>query len=427
VRAGVIASGLSFLALNFFFTPPFHTFVVGKFDDLLALVVFLLVSVITGVLLSTALTQKATAERRELQTRLSNKVNGRLLTGQPVDEVLADLAEGLSRLLRLTRIEITTVTTEPVSAGLEPASTGAGPLEIDLRSTSGTVGKIRLLLDEGRGPLDPDERMVLEGIAGQLALALESLRLSDEVKSVQLEAETSRLRAALFSGITHDLKTPLAAITASVTSLLDGSGFSEHQRREHLETISQEADHLDRVVSNLLELGRLRAGALTPSKEPGAIDELIEAVVGRMQHLLKGRDVALTVRGHLPEIPMDLVQIEQVLTNLIENAIKFSPTGSPIRVSVVGGPHGVRVTVVDAGPGVAEEDRERIFEPFETGDLEMTGTGLGLAIAGAVVVAHGGRIWADEAVGGGAAITFELPAGSEPEVESLGHVPSLSG
>ena len=168
-------------------------------------------------------------------------------------------------------------------------------------------------------------------------------------------------------------------------------------------------------MSNLLDLGRLRAGVLIPTKQPVAIDELIESVVARLRPLLAGHDVEIEVKGDVPEVELDLVQIEQALTNLIENAVKFSPHGAGIRISVVGAPDGVRVAVADKGPGIAKVDRDRLFEPFERGSGEAAGTGLGLAVASALIGAHGGRIWAQETPGGGATLTFELPIEREDE------------
>lgn len=411
--AGIAASILSFLSLNFFFTPPIHTFAVGKPEDLIALCVFLVVSVVTGVLLSRVLIQKSRAERREMQTRLLNRFSSRLLTGHRLEEVLQDFSERLVELFDLASCEISTVMTPSVAVARRPDTSAGETLEFGLTSKVGPIGRMRVMLPEAHGPGDGDEHTVMNGFAGQLALALESVRLSEEMKHVQLEAETSQLRAALFSSVTHDLKTPLSAITASVTSLLDGGSFSSAERYEHLDTIKQEADHLNRVVTNLLDLSRLRAGALTPSKAPAGIDEVIEAVIGRLQPLLKGRDVSLDIGPDLPEVPMDLVQVDQVLTNLIENAVKFSPPGSSIRIAAVGSPKGVRVTVADKGPGIPAAERERVFLPFETGTVDGSGTGLGLAIAKAVVVAHEGRMWAGEAPGGGTALTFELPAEEE--------------
>jgi two-component system, OmpR family, sensor histidine kinase KdpD len=363
--AGIAASAVSFLALNFFFTPPLRTLAISHSEDLIALVVFLVVSIVTGLLLSDALAQKSRAQRREIQTGLLNRFANRLLSGHELEVVLRDLAEGIVELFGLNRCELVTTMTEPVTVTSSNAAGEGESHELELVSKGRVIGKLHIALPVSRGRLDQEELTVLRSLAGQVALALESVRLREEMKRVSLEAETNRLRAALFSGITHDLKTPLSVITASATSLIDGSGFSLRQQQEHLEAIRQEADHLNRVVTNLLDLSRLRAGALTPSKLPAPIDELIEAVVARLHSLLEGRDVSMDVSQTLPEVPMDVVQMDQVLTNLLENAVKFSPPGSPVRISAVGNSRVVRVTVTDRGPGIEEADRGRVFQPFE--------------------------------------------------------------
>ena len=237
------------------------------------------------------------------------------------------------------------------------------------------------------------------------------MRLSTEVRRAELAAQANELEAALFAGVTHDVKTQLAAITTSVASLVDGQDFSEVDRRAHLDTIKQEAERLHRVVNNLLDVARLKAGALEPKKQPGAIDELMESVVHRLRHLLEGRAIEIRVGDDVPEVPMDVVQIDQVLTNLLENAVKFTPSGSPISLSAIGSAEVVRVVVSDRGSGIRKEQRGRIFEPFERAGESTSGTGLGLAVANAIVVAHGGRMWVSDNPAGGAAFTFELPCG----------------
>ena len=406
-RAGVAASMVSFLSLNFFFTPPFHTFTIAAAEDLVALCVFLAASVVVGVLLSSALDSKSKAERREQEARLLNRLANRLLAGQATEDVLTGFAEGLGEIFELVGCEITTtLTSETSMAWGEPS----GPSE-EIPLTAGTkeLGRIKLWLGP-RARLGDDERDVIRSLATQLALALEGMRLSHEVRRAEVEAQASQLKAALFSGVTHDVKTPLAAITASVTSLIDGHGFSETDRRAHLDTIRQETDRLHRVVNNLLDVARLRAGALVSVKVPSPIDELMESVLNRLRPLLEDRPVDIRVGEDVPEVPMDVVQMDQVLTNLIENAIKFTPPGGPISLVAVGNDDGVRVTVSDKGPGVPKEDRRRILEPFERGENPGSGTGLGLAICSAIVAAHGGRIWVSDNPSGGAAFTFELPA-----------------
>lgn len=404
--AGIAASILSFLALNFFFTEPLHTFKVAAAEDLVSLVAFLLTSVIVGVLLSAALDAKAKSERRELEARLVNRMATRLLAGESIDKVLEDLARGIREVFGLRECVIST-TLAP--SGMPPAGKGPGELHtIPLKSGSLDLGYIRLCTLDNR-PLEEDEVNVIRSLATQVALALEGTRLSEEVRRAELAANASRLKAALFSGVTHDVKTPLASITAAVTSLMEGTGFPEAAKREHLETIKQEAERLHRVVNNLLDVARLRAGALVTAKKPSPIDELMESVLNRLRPHLRGREIEIRVDDDVPEVPMDVVQIDQVLTNLIENALKFSPPGSPISLTAVGSRDSVRVTVSDRGSGVPKEDRTRILEPFERGATQDPGTGLGLAICNAIVIAHGGRMWISDVPSGGAAFTFELP------------------
>jgi two-component system sensor histidine kinase KdpD len=404
--AGVGASLLSFLLLNFFFTPPFHTFVVAAPEDLVALFVFLIVSVIVGLLLSSALSAKSRSQQRELEARLLNRLATRLLSGESTDKVLAGFAEGICELFDLAGCEISTTFTSSVD--YTRVRLAEHPQQVRLTARGRDIGEMRISIPRGRR-LTEDEQIVIQSLATQLALALEGMRLSVEVRRAELDARASELKAALFSGVTHDVKTPLGAIMTAVTSLMDGRGFSDAEHHDHLDTIKEEAERLHRVVNNLLDVARLRAGVLEPKKIPSAVDELIESVINRLRQLLDGRDVDMRIGEDLPEVPMDVVQIDQVLTNLLENAIKFTPPGTPVSIVAVGNSQGVRVTVSDHGPGIPKEDRVRIFEPFERATASATGTGLGLAISNAIVVAHGGRMWVSDNPTGGAAFTFELP------------------
>ena len=402
--SGLIGAIASFLALNFFFTSPLHTFAVGSPEDLVALMVFLATAVLVGLLFSTTLDAKAKAEKRELEATLANRLATRLLSGTPADRVLTDFARGVCETFGFARCRITTSFADPVDLGTEEEGASATRVPIKAREP---LGQITVWSDRARPAAEAEA--IIRSLATQVALALEGVRLSGEVRRAELEAQASQLKAALFSGVTHDVKTPLAAITTSVTSLIEGRDFSDADRRDHLDTIKQEAERLHRVVNNLLDVARLRAGALEPSKKPAAIDELMESVVSRLQPLLEGREVDMRIGEDVPEVPIDVVQIDQVLTNLIENAVKFTPKGTPVSLLVVGNDQGVRVTVTDRGPGIPKDDRGRIFEPFERATSTASGTGLGLAISNAIVIAHGGRMWVSDHPTGGAAFTFELP------------------
>lgn len=409
--AGFLASALSFLALNFFFTPPLHTLNVGKSEDVVALVGFLVVSAAVGTLLSRALTQQARAEQRERESRLLQHLGTRLLAGEAPERVLESFAAAVAALFPVVRCEITFEPDGRVAAAVgtepHPASTAE---EFPMAVQGQAIGSIRAFVTPDHS-LAPEERQLIETFAGQMALALEGKRLADVAKDAQVDAERSSLQAALFSSVTHDLRTPLASITASVTSLQDpDAALSPEDRGELLETIDQEAERLNRLVGNLMDLSRSRAGALVPAKRPTPIEEVIEGVLARMEPVLRDHPLRVVLREGLPEVPMDVVQIDQVITNLLENAAKFSPPDSQISVQAAAWQGSVQVKIANGGTSIPAEMRERVFEPFIRADGNTAGTGLGLAIARAMIVAHGGTIWIEEAPGGGTAVVFRLPS-----------------
>jgi two-component system, OmpR family, sensor histidine kinase KdpD len=414
VSAGLLASALSFLGLNFFFTPPEHTLRVDKLEDLVALGVFIAVSGFVATLLSAVLKQRIRAERREQEAKLLHHFGTRLLAGRPVDEVLREFAQSVVRLFDLARCEVRIEAMNSLvveERANEPGAEGS-PIVVPMVARERVIGQISVVRTSSRTPVSEDEEEVLRTFAAQIALAIEGARLAEEARRAQVDAETSNMRAALFSSVTHDVRTPLASITASVDNLMDPEAhLSAEDRVELLKTIRQEADRLNRLVGNLLHLARVRAGGLEPVKRSESVNDVIEGVVARLQPVLEGREVRLMVRD-LPEIPFDVDQIDQVITNLLENAIRFSRPGSPITVTTARWRDTVQVRVTDQGVGIPPADRERVFEPFVRGNTAREGgTGLGLSIARALVRAHGGRIWIEGAPGGGTAVTFQLPVG----------------
>jgi two-component system sensor histidine kinase KdpD len=338
-----------------------------------------------------------------------------------LDEVLRDLAASLRRLYGLQGCRIVVIGRD--GRAQERATSGSMEGEtnsFELATEGRAVGRIEMA-GPAAGVIGGPEEEILETFAGQLALALERARLGEEAAEARVEAQSSRTRAALFSSVTHDLRTPLASITASASSLLEeGVPFSDEQRRDLLGTILEESERLNRLVANLMDLSRLRAGALIPNLESVPLDEVVSAVVGRLQSLLVGRDVSIRIRPDIPPVMIDVVQMDQVLTNLLENALRYSPPGSSIALSAVPWQNFVEVRVIDRGPGVPAEERGRVFEEFYRRDVDgrRGGTGLGLAIAQAIVRAHGGSMWIEETPGGGATVGFRLPLSQS--TESLG-------
>lgn len=412
--SGLLASALSFIGLDYFFTPPVHTFVVSKTDDLIALAVFLLVSAVVSAAISATLAQRAMAEFREHQVRALYHVSSRLLSGSGLDAVLLDLATSLRGLYGLRGCRVAVLGAGGDERTAVSGSMDAGPVaSLPLESHGRPIGRIEMAGAPARGIGGP-EGEVLSAFAGQLALALEQARLGERANEARLEAEASRTRAALFSSVTHDLRTPLASITASASSLLEeGVPFTDYEREDLLRTILEESARLNRLVANLMDLSRIRAGALVPSVELVPVEELVSAVVQRLRPQLGGRHVRVTVREDVPPVPVDVVQMDQVFTNLLENAIRYTPPGTEVGISAVRWEHMVEIRVSDRGPGIPAGEREKVFAEFYRKDVGAGrgGTGLGLAIAQAVVVAHGGSIRIEDTPGGGATVVFRLPLG----------------
>src|SRR5262245_59115742 len=415
IWAGIGSSLLGFLALSYFFTEPLHTLRVHNRDDVVALVVFLIVALLVGWVVARAVTERDRATRREREARLLNLFATKALSGEPLERMLDDMAAALVDALRLSSCAID-VRAAGRAYRIRRTRPGVSDLEtLELPITSGDHAFGTLAASSpGRDEVSSDDRRLLQAAASQIASDLERARLDAEIAAARLEAETSQARAALFSSVTHDLRTPLTSIKTAVTSLLQVDvRFDQEQARELLQTVLEETDRLNRLVGNILGLAQVRSGSLVPVKEPTALDEVVESVLHRLEPAL-GSVRVRTIFRDTPDVPVDPVLIDQVVSNLLENAIRFSPPGGEVTVSVAPWRSAVQVRVADRGPGIAPGDRERVFEPFtQLGNARpdaSRGSGLGLAISRAIVLAHGGRIWSEGSPGGGTAVVFEIPA-----------------
>jgi two-component system, OmpR family, sensor histidine kinase KdpD len=417
----LVASVGCFLALNYFFTPPTRTFAVDKTEDFVALGVFLVVSLVVSRLFSVLLAERLRAERRERELGRLYEVAQSLLSSAPLEQTLGEIARSLVDVFGLAGAEIRVEQEEDASGPAGPGGEGPRPVEAASGSVDGP-SPVRVALGKGlgtvllhpreHGRVDDETLGLAEAFVSQAALAVERTRLDRRARKAHLESEAAGTRAALFSAVTHDLKTPLASVKAAVTSLLDPEAtLTDADGRALLETILAEADRLGRLLGNLLDLARLQAKALEPKTERADLAELVGAVLQRLRPSLDGHEVDVAIREDLPEVSVDVVQIDQVLTNLLENAVRFSPAGAPIRVAASRWQSSVEVRVVDRGPGIPPDERERVFESFWRRDRGEArgGSGLGLTISRAIVVAHRGRMRIEDTPGGGATVVFSLP------------------
>jgi two-component system sensor histidine kinase KdpD len=263
---------------------------------------------------------------------------------------------------------------------------------------------------------NPEQLHLLETFANQTALAIERAALADEAQASQVRMETERLRNSLLSSVSHDLRTPLATITGAATTILEsGARLDQRTQQELLESVRDEAERLNRLVQNLLEMTRIESGAIQLHKDWHPIEEVVGAALGRLAKSLGTRRVTVSIPPDLPLVRIDDVLIEQVFVNLLDNAVKYTPPDSAIRIIVTATDQSVTAEVADHGPGLPKGQEALVFEKFYRAAPEgRRGAGLGLAICRGVVLAHGGRIWAHNLPEGGVAFLFTLPLTDAP-------------
>jgi two-component system sensor histidine kinase KdpD len=288
---------------------------------------------------------------------------------------------------------------------------------VPLAASTGAIGVLGVRPADPKRLQDPTVQQLLETFAGQAALALERALLAERTQREQLEIEAERLRTALLSSLSHDLRTPLGAINGAASSLLEEPGaLPAATRRDLLQTILEESQRMNRLIGNLLDMVRVESGALQVQKEWQPLEETVGVALLRLQERLREHPVTVKLPADLPLVPLDEVLIEQVFVNLLENAAKYTSVGTPIEISATAADGLVLVDVADRGPGLPPGEENRIFDKFHRAakDTASGGIGLGLTICRGIVTAHGGRIWAENRPGGGAVFHFTLPLSGPP-------------
>jgi len=439
----ILASFLSVAAFDFFFVPPSLTFAVSDAEYLVTFAVMLLVALVTSNLTVRVRQQAEFARRREARTQALYALAGQLadagdLTGLISAAVhsaqhglgstaLVRVADAAGRLApgpgqrAPSDVEREAAVAQWVFENGQKAGLGtstlpsAGALYVPLDGSRRTVGVLAVSPEVRERFQDPDEMHLLDSFARQIALAIERVQLVDEAGKAQLAVETERLRNALLSSVSHDFRTPLATILGAASNLLDPDGPGDADtRRELLAAIYDETERLDRLIRNLLDMSRLESGANLLRPEWHPLEEIVGAALRRMKKQLNGRPVTTSLPPDLPLVSIDGALIEQVLLNLLENAAKHTPAGTPIDIRAKTEAHGIVVEVADRGPGLPPDRIDRVFEKFYRISNREGGVGLGLAICDAIIRAHDGRIWAENRSGGGAIFRFLLPIVGEP-------------
>jgi two-component system sensor histidine kinase KdpD len=440
----VLASVLSVAAFDFFFVPPYLTFAVANTQYLLTFAVMLVVGLVISGLTVRIRLQAEAARQREQRTGVLYAMSRELAQAGAVESLVAIAARHIGEVfgaevavflpdraghLRTApheggaQLEENDVTLRQwVFEHRRPAGLGAGTsssaraVHLPLLGHDSPLGVVSVRPQRRDAFTTPEPLRQLETFVNQTALALERARLADEAQDARVRAEAERLRSSLLTSVSHDLRTPLASITGAATTILEsGARLDSRTQQELVESVRDEADRLNRLVQNLLEMTRLESGALQLRKEWHPLEEVIGAALHRLGQRLANRRVTTRVPPDLPLVAIDDVLIEQVLVNLLDNAIKYTPSGSPIAVIATATDRAVTVEVADHGAGLPPGEEDKVFEKFYRGQpAGGRGAGLGLAICHGIIKAHGGHIWAQNLPEGGVAFLFNLPLADTP-------------
>ncbi|HSG63916.1 MAG TPA: DUF4118 domain-containing protein [Gammaproteobacteria bacterium] len=436
----IFASALSFLALNFFFTTPLYTFTIEEEGDLASIVFFLAMASLTAKLASRM--RDEMAANQAALGRVSTLLDfSRRMTGAArTDEALTALVDALADLARAEvsawrpdeQGRPTLVAAHPRVARSAPSAALLRAWDSDSRraethddesllplTTAG--GRVGLVAIKG-SPLSERQRQITDALCEQASLAVERMLLVDSLKAAQLANEAEQMRSALLSSVSHDLRTPLASIVGSVSSVLEYRDvLKPEDQRELLQTVLEESQRLNRYIQNLLDMTRLGAQRIELDREWVDLNDLVSAALERMNMSLEGLDVRVDIAAD-SLIHVHGALIEQTLVNVLDNAADFSERGDRIDIKSYKQGDSIIIEVIDRGPGIDPAERERVFDMFYTarhGDRSRRGVGLGLAICKSIVTAHGGTIAVHPGPEGkGTCIRIDLPLAENP-VESL--------
>jgi two-component system sensor histidine kinase KdpD len=393
--AGFLAGFLSFLCFNYFFIQPYYTFAVHKSQDVITLVVFLIVVVVMSQLIGQAKAGLQLAKKREWEATKMYEFIAEIAGMTNEADITAALENSISETFDFTKVSVRLKNldsaTQMESVEINPPFTLVIPMETKTRA----IGEI--LIVEKDQSLSFEERRLLHALGYQGALSIERAHLFKRENVAKVLEESDRIKTSLLNSISHELRSPLAAIKASVSSLRSGAvDWDTPARADLLATVEEETDQLNLLVGNLLDMSRIEAGALTPKIQWNSLTEIISGVIAKLHTQLQGYDLKLNLPVDLPLVPTDYVMMEQVFVNLISNSVKYAPRNTPILIKSAREDGRLLIQVINQSPPVPEEHLGHIFDKFFriTKADKVTGTGLGLSICKGIIEAHGGRIWA---------------------------------
>jgi len=440
----LFAAILSIAAFDFFFIPPYYSFAVSDIRFFFTFIVMFIVSFVISRLTLRVRQQAEAARLREGRTAALYNLSRDLVRERGAKRLSEIAMKHISEMFdsqvvvlitddqnRLTPITNGAFAFTPDQQELSVAQwvyehrqaaglgsdtlPGAKALYLPLVASAGAIGVVGILPKTETDGFEPEQFHYLEAFANQTAIAIERSFLGEAAQRALLKAETESLRNTLLSSISHDLRTPLSAITGAATTLLQGDVLIDTESRLDLvKTIQEEAEHLNLIIKNVLDMTRLESGAIKLNKEWQSLEEIVGVVLNRLGDRLKDHPVTVKLPANLPLIPFDGLLIEQVLVNLFDNAIKYTPKGTPLELSASESFYTVTVSLDDRGPGIPPGEEERIFEKFVSGRATGGGVGLGLAICRTIINAHGGKIWAENRPDGGAVFRFTLSSAGLP-------------
>ncbi len=438
----LLASVASALAYNFFFLPPIYTFTITDPHNIAAFALFTLVAVTVSHVAARGRMQAVAAQARVRTVESLYSFSRKLAGAGTLDDVLWATAYQTALMLGVRVVLLLSSNgTITVRAGYPPEDTlddadlaaakwtwendraagrgsdtlpGAKRLFLPMHTGRGPIGVVGIDSDKPGPLLSPDQRRLLDALMDQGALAIERVRLVEDMDRVERTAETERLRTALLTSISHDLKTPLASVLGSAGTLRDlADKLSDSEKLELLATIIDEAERLNRFIANLLDMTKLESGAVAPKLAPHDLSEIIGATLRRATKILKHHSVQLDLAIDVPMVALDAVLFEQVLFNLLDNAAKYAAAGTTILIRTWRDQESVSLQVVDEGEGIPQDDLEHIFNKFyrvQKADQVRPGTGLGLAISrGFIEAMHGSIVAANRPDRRGAVFTITLP------------------